>query len=239
MNDIASRLAEALNAAADQAPIDPDAWQQNRARLHSQTRKATGRYLVMSTAGLVAAAVVAFVAIVLWPHNHGPSVPAVLTPTVTPTPSATASTPGPTPAPSTSPPTSPPTGGPGPASAGAQNLPIPSDVRAQLRTVFLASTKLPASQVTGPVAGSVYYGYLPATDTYWAVARFEPNATASQQTGIDMQDGGNRGVFHRRAGQPWQVGDGGVGFPCYGYLPAAMYSVWNLQLPPECPSPPS
>ncbi len=240
MNDIANRLAEALNAAADQAPIDPDAWQQNRARLHSQPRKATRRYVVVSAAGLVAAGVVAFVAIALWPHSQGTSVPAMLTPTptATATPSAKPSTSGPTPAPSTSSATSPPpTEGPG--ATEAQNLPIPSDVRAQLRTTFLALTKLPASQVSGPVDGSVYYGYLPATDTYWAIARFAPNATASQQTGINMQDGGSRGVFYRRAGQPWQLDGGGTGFPCYGDLPAAMYSVWNLQLSPDCPPPPS
>jgi hypothetical protein len=84
------------------------------------------------------------------------------------------------------------------------------------------------------VPGSVYYGYLPTTGTYWAVADFALSSTASQQTQVNFQDGGSRGVFHRLADQAWQVTVGGYPWPCPGDLPDEMRSVWNLSINGEC-----
>jgi hypothetical protein len=234
VNDLEHRLTAALNAVAEEAQIDQDAWQQNEDRLHHRSRAKTRRYVAASAIGLAAASVVAVVAMALWPHSHGTANPANLIPTSskspgTPTPSQTSS-----PRPSESPAAT----GSSPSrttgTAAAQNLPIPNDVRSQLLSAFVAAKKVQASEIAGPTPGSVYYGYLPATDTYWAVADFSLSPTASQQTQINFQDGGSRGMFHRRAGEAWQVTIGEIPWPCPGDLPDAMLSVWHLSISAGC-----
>jgi hypothetical protein len=118
--------------------------------------------------------------------------------------------------------------------ATPRNLTIPNDVRKQLLSAFVAAKQTQPSEITGPVPGSVYYGYLPATDRYWAVADFALSPTASQQTQINFQDGGSRGIFHHRTGQPWLVTIGDIPWPCPGDLPDAMRSVWNLPISRGC-----
>jgi hypothetical protein len=98
----------------------------------------------------------------------------------------------------------------------------------------VAAKKIQSSEISGTRPGSVYYGYLPATDTYWAVADFALSPTAAFQTKVNFQDGGSTGIFHRRPGQAWQVTIGGIPWPCPGDLPDAMLAVWHLPISPSC-----
>jgi hypothetical protein len=173
----------------------------------------------------------AVVAVALWPHSHQTSPPAG---SAGPTPVTNAPIPTSQPSKAQAGPSTTPSAIARTRSAAAQNLRIPDSVRVELLTAFVAAKKAQPSEITGPVPGSVYYGYLPATDTYWAVADFSLSPTASQQTQINFQDGGSRGIFHHRAGQPWLVTIGDIPWPCPGDLPDAMRSVWNLPISRGC-----
>jgi hypothetical protein len=234
VNDVENRLTAALNALAEEAEIDRDAWQQNEDRLLERPRTTARRYLTMSGIGLVAASVAAVVAIAVWPHGHGSATPAepTPTPTITPAPSKPTPSTGRSNSPGAETTTPPPATSTGTASA--ENLPIPDDVRQQLVTAFVAAKKVQPSEVSGTKPGTVYYGYLPATDTYWAVAEFSLSPSASEQTKIDFQDGADQATFHRQAGQPWQVTIGDIPWPCPGDLPDAMMSAWNMSISPGC-----
>ena len=191
-----------------------------------RSRTTARRYPVWSAAGLAIAGIAAIVAVALWPHGHRAATPAGSTPaTSIQTPTSEPSKV------SVSPRTSP------SAIAGtatAQNLRIPDNVKADLLTAFVATKKAQPSEITGPVSGSVFYGYLPATDTYWAVADFALSPTAAEQTKVDFQDGGDLGIFHHRPGQNWQVTVGNYPWPCPGDLPEGMRSVWGLSINPGC-----
>jgi hypothetical protein len=107
-------------------------------------------------------------------------------------------------------------------------------LRSELLSSFAAYKQLPEAYFSGPLAGSLYYGYLTRTKTYWALAYFSATPAASFQTTVDMQDGGSIGIFVRRAGAAWKVRTGGVPFPCPGVLPAAMMRLWGLTAPGSC-----
>ena len=58
--------------------------------------------------------------------------------------------------------------GPSPSPTGVQNLVLTDAIRAQLVAAGAALNGLPASDYTGLVKGESYYGFDPATSTYWA-----------------------------------------------------------------------
>ena len=106
-------------------------------------------------------------------------------------------------------------------------------MRADLTAVYVAYMHMPATDIAGTVAGSVYYAYVPATDTYWAVASFVPTSTAAEQTLVNLQDGGDMGVFTRVGTGAWQMrSNGGIPFPCPGLLPADVSSLWGMTIRP-------
>lgn len=101
---------------------------------------------------------------------------------------------------------------------------------------FVAFTHDPPSDIAGTEPGSVYYAYLPATQTYWAFGRFLPSPSASQRTLVSLQDGGNIGIFKQQAGGGWMMlSEGGEPFcPTKSAIPPAVQSRWGLTDPPEC-----
>jgi hypothetical protein len=177
-------------------------------------------------AGLVAAAL-AGVLVVTLPAHQPSVVPVSPTPTnpSTPTPS-----PDPTATPST-------------RATGAANLPVTTALLAQLRTAYLAENHLPPAQVVGPLQagpqyeanfGSVRYTYIPATDTFWALAQFGPSSKATLATQVAFQDGANIGIFSHRPGQPWrQVSTAGAPFPCW-QAPAEVLAAWGYTISTYC-----
>ena len=121
------------------------------------------------------------------PSNAGPGNDQAVTPAASTTPSAAASlTAG---APSATPAT------PG----GVQNLVITSAEKSELTAGFAAYMGgMSVSSVLGggPLPGSVYYAYDPATGTYWALANFE--LTGGMTIPIPM-------MFQRAGTGPWLV----------------------------------
>ncbi len=109
-----------------------------------------------------------------------------------------------------------------------------SSVKAALLTAFAAEKGLPTGEVSGPLPGTLYYGIVSATGTYWAFAHFGLTSSAPFQAQVDMQDGGNIGVFSRHGEQAWTARVGGEPFPCPGALPADLMAVWGITSPSAC-----
>jgi hypothetical protein len=120
--------------------------------------------------------------------------------------------------------------------AGPRNVAATVATKAALQSAFVAYTKVPAGDIAGTQAGTVYYAYDPTTRTYWALATFTPSATASQDTLVGMQDGGSTGVFRQPAGGGWtMLTTGSFPFcPSRTPLPAAVRTVWGLSDPAAC-----
>lgn len=120
------------------------------------------------------------------------------------------------------------------APQAARNLQATDQLRAQLLAAFAQGKGYPQSDFSGPVAGSLYYAYLPSTDTYWALATFSLVPGSPFQLSVDMQDGANEGIFSMPSGGSWQVRFGGIPFPCRGNFPDVLASVWALSYSPAC-----
>jgi hypothetical protein len=117
-----------------------------------------------------------------------------------------------------------------------QNLVITSAEKSELTAAYLAFRGgIPLSDVAGegPMAGSVYYAYDPATDTYWALAVFEPSSTASLDVQVGFQDGDNIGMFQKDGATAWQATSAGEPAYCAEakYFPAAVLTAWSISAP--------
>ncbi len=125
-----------------------------------------------------------------------------------------------------------------PAQAGeaAQNLPLPSSVRASLVAAAASHYGLPASDFVGlgaaPRYDPAYYAYDKATSTYWAAASLVPKPS-SYAAQVVVQDDGAYLIFHRTPPGAWQAHD--VGYTdtvgtCAAYhvsIPAPVVAVWH------------
>ena len=119
-------------------------------------------------------------------------------------------------------------------SGAAQNLAATAALKSELTAVYVAKNSLPASQVAGTAPNSVYYAYEPSTKTYWAIASFVPNSSATMQTQVAMQDDGCCGIFSTQTLTSWSLVARYLGAPCPGQIPADLMTLWNLQSPGDC-----
>jgi hypothetical protein len=147
-------------------------------------------------------------------------------PAATATPAATTS---PAVAPSTAPPAS--ASASQPASAGgAKNLPLTDAIRAQLTAAAAKLNSLPASAYVGLVKGESYYGFDPATNTYWAGGALDPSPS-SQRAQVSVQDDGGYYIFKEPAGGSWTAASEGLagidGATCSVHPPAALVALWH------------
>jgi hypothetical protein len=79
-------------------------------------------------------------------------------------------------------------------------------------------------------SAAVYYAYDPATDTYWALAEFEPSATASFNVQVNFQDGGGIGMFRKAVSGDWQAQLGSVPPWCAEsqFFPLPVLAAWSM-----------
>ncbi|KJE21858.1 hypothetical protein FF36_03761 [Frankia torreyi] len=128
------------------------------------------------------------------------------------------------------------------ATAGARNLPVDAALREQLVAAWVAghqgpdSASLSRSDVASTAAGSVYYAQETGPGTYWAVADFEPSASALAKGRklngaagdplIAFQDG--PWLFTRPKGGSWKLAGDTGGQLCASSVPPAVAAVWNL-----------
>jgi len=132
---------------------------------------------------------------------------------------------------------------------GVQNLLVSPSVRRELTAAYVAYWQskwhFKPSGFAGTAPGSVYYAYAAATGTYWAMATFQQTAAAAHSspgspmfnTTVDMQDGGNQGLFMKDPGSAWVVQFGGVPPQCkiIPFFPKAVIKARALSLA-RCPA---
>jgi hypothetical protein len=123
------------------------------------------------------------------------------------------------------------------APVAVQNLAVTASVRRDLIAAYVAYKHFKSSDVAGAAPHSIYYAYDPANDTYWAMADFLLSSTASFDDQVEMQDGGNKGLFTRTASDSWQVRNPGFPSGCgiQAFFPKAVITVWALPTP-VCPT---
>jgi hypothetical protein len=124
------------------------------------------------------------------------------------------------------------------APAGIRNLLVTPAVRSQLLTPYLTMMDFKAADIAGTVPDSIYYAYDPATRTYWALAIYKASRNAPMNVLVNLQDGGNAGMYTKTAAGPWHVTRGGVPWECVEgqYFPEAVLAVWGLTITAPCPS---
>jgi hypothetical protein len=114
--------------------------------------------------------------------------------------------------------------------AGAKNLALTSSVRAQLVAAAARLNGLPASAYVGLVKGESYYGFDPATSTYWAGGALDPSPS-SERAQVSVQDDGGYYVFEEPAGGSWTASSEGLagieGATCSVRVPPALVALWH------------
>src|ERR1700733_10516707 len=117
-----------------------------------------------------------------------------------------------------------------PSPAGAENLALSDSVRAQLVAAAARLNRLPASAYLGLVKGESYYGYNPATSTYWAGGALDPSPS-SQRAQVSVQDDGGYYIFEEPAGGSWAASAEGMagieGAVCSVHIPPALVALWH------------
>jgi len=121
---------------------------------------------------------------------------------------------------------------PSPTPSGIQNLVISTAEKSDLASAFVALKGISLSDLSGggPTPGSTYYAYDPATNTYWALASFEPSSAASQSVLVGFQDGGSMGMFRKTGAGSWQVELGGIPAWCAEsqFFPLPVLAAWSM-----------
>jgi hypothetical protein len=120
-----------------------------------------------------------------------------------------------------------------PASASptaAENLVLTDAIRAQLVAAAAKLNGLSASDYLGLVHGESYYGFDPATNTYWAGGALDPSPS-SQQAQVSVQDDGGYYIFEEPAGGSWTASSEGMagieGAKCSVAVPPALVALWH------------
>jgi hypothetical protein len=119
-----------------------------------------------------------------------------------------------------------------PSPTAAENLVLTDAVRAQLVAAAAKLNGLPASAYVGLVPGRSYYGFDPATNTYWAGASLNPSPS-SERAQVSVQDDGGYYIFEEPAGGSWTASAEGMagieGAKCSVHIPAALVALWHWQ----------
>jgi len=113
----------------------------------------------------------------------------------------------------------------------AINLPASPQLRAELRSVYVAALRnVRPDEIAGPRRGTLYYAFYPRTGMYWAIAWFDPSPNASYKTQVELQDGMTGAVFTRGAGTDvWRASvHERANLPCPGEVPRAVLRAWAI-----------
>jgi hypothetical protein len=123
-----------------------------------------------------------------------------------------------------------PASSPSPSATGVENLVLTDAIRAQLVAAAAKLHGLPASAYVGLVPGESFYGFDPATNTYWAGGALDPSPS-SQQAQVSVQDDGGYYIFQEPAGGSWTASAEGLagieGAKCSVQIPPALVALWH------------
>ena len=122
------------------------------------------------------------------------------------------------------------TASPSSSPTGVENLVLTDAIRGQLVAAAAKLHDLPASDYVGLVKGESYYGFDPATSTYWAGGALDPSMS-SQAAQVSVQDDGGYYIFEEPSGGSWTAsaeGLGGIdGSKCSVTVPPALVALWH------------
>jgi hypothetical protein len=111
-----------------------------------------------------------------------------------------------------------------------ENLVLTDAIRAQLVAAAASLNGLPAAGYLGLVHGYSYYGFDPATNTYWAGGKLNPSPS-SQQAQVSVQDDGSYYIFKELAGGSWTASAEGMagidGSVCSVQVPPVLVALWG------------
>jgi hypothetical protein len=117
-----------------------------------------------------------------------------------------------------------------PSATGVANLVLTDAIRAQLVAAAAKLNGLPATAYVDLVHGESYYGFDPATSTYWAGGALDPSPS-SQRAQVSVQDDGGYYVFEKPAGGSWTASAVGLagteGASCPVHVPPALVALWQ------------
>ena len=117
-----------------------------------------------------------------------------------------------------------------PSPTAAENLVLTDAVREQLVAAAARLNSLQPSDYLGLVKGESYYGFDPATNTYWAGGALDPSPT-SQQAQVSVQDDGGYYIFQKPANGSWTASAEGLagieGAKCSVTIPPALVALWH------------
>lgn len=129
------------------------------------------------------------------------------------------------------------------ASAGATNVVVTDQIRAELLAAGAGVNDIPVAQYTGLAPGLTYDALDRATATDWAGARLVPAASSDPssptQAQVASQDDGSYYIFTRPEGGSWTAhaaGASGPESPCSVTIPPAVVAAWGW--PPGSCRPP-
>jgi hypothetical protein len=110
------------------------------------------------------------------------------------------------------------------------NLMLTAAIRAQLIAAAARLNGLPASAYLGLVHGKSYYGFDPASNTFWAGGALDPSPS-SQRAQVSVQDDGGYYIFEEPAGGSWTAAPEGMagiaGTKCSVHIPPALVALWH------------
>ena len=117
-----------------------------------------------------------------------------------------------------------------PSPTGAENLVLTDAIRAQLVAAAAKLNGLPPSAYLGLAQGESYYGFDPATNTYWAGAALDPSPS-SERAQVSVQDDGGYYIFKEPAVGSWTASAEGMagvgGSTCSVHIPPALVALWR------------
>lgn len=156
---------------------------------------------------------------------------ATVSPTTVPRSTSTKTVPPRTSAKTVPPPTAPSTTAV-PEVSAVQTIVPDAATKAALRQAFLTYKGLQSNEIEPEPAGNVYVAHVAAAKTYWATAQYTPSAAMTFQHSVNMQDGGNFGIFTRWDGGTWKMIALGAA-PCgaWGVVPNDVQRAWGIPAP--------
>ena len=99
----------------------------------------------------------------------------------------------------------------------------------ELARVFAAAKGYSPDEIDTTTFGNPRGAYAPITQSSWAMVSFQGTKAMTFQHGVDMQDGGNIGIFARPDGGAWRLTRlAGEPYPCHA-LPPDVEQVWRYE----------
>lgn len=115
------------------------------------------------------------------------------------------------------------------ASAGSVSVLTPTAADATaLAQAYAEGRHIPRSAVGAVRSGSTHLAEVADGGTEWALASFQPSASAGGRLAVEFQDGAAKGLFQKAAGGDWRLLPAPTAVACAAAVPAAVKAALGL-----------